>query len=82
MVFWWYNGGIIEYERLCIIVAKKVVISIDESLLADIESYAAKMHLNRSAAISVLCSTSLQAQKSMSTLDELMQLYKAEQASK
>ena len=62
--------------------AKKIMISMDESLIADIEAYAAKMHLNRSASISVLCSTALQAQKSMTTLDELMQLYKAEQASK
>lgn len=62
--------------------AKKIMISMDESLIADIEAYAAKMHLNRSASISVLCSTALQAQKSITTLDELMQFYKAEQASK
>ena len=48
--------------------------------LAEIEEYAAKMHLNRSASFSVLCSTALQAQKSMTTLDELMQAYKAEKA--
>lgn len=60
--------------------AKKIMISVDEGLLADIEAYAAKMHLNRSASFSVLCSMALQAQKSMSTLDELMQAYKAEKA--
>lgn len=61
---------------------KKVMISVDEGLLADIEAYAAKMHLNRSASFSVLCSTALQAQRSMNTLDELMKAYKAEQAAK
>jgi metal-responsive CopG/Arc/MetJ family transcriptional regulator len=60
--------------------AKKIMISVDEGLLAEIEEYAAKMHLNRSASFSVLCSTALQAQKSMTTLDELMQAYKAEKA--
>ena len=62
--------------------AKKIMISVDEGLLADIEAYAAKMHLNRSASFSVLCSTALQAQRSMNTLDELMKAYKAEQAAK
>ena len=57
---------------------KKIMISVDESLLADIEDYAKRMQLNRSASFSVLCSTALQAQKSMNTLDELMQAYKAE----
>ena len=61
---------------------KKVMISVDEGLLADIEAYAAKMHLNRSASFSVLCSTALQAQRSINTLDELMKAYKAEQAAK
>lgn len=60
--------------------AKKIMISVDEGLLADIEAYGVKMHLNRSASFSVLCSTALQAQKSMSMLDELMQAYKAEKA--
>lgn len=58
--------------------AKKIMISVDENLLTDIEDYAKKMHLNRSASFSVLCSTALQAQKGMNTLDELLQAYKAE----
>lgn len=62
--------------------AKKIMISVDEGLLAEIEDYAAKMHLNRSASFSVLCSMALQAQKSMTTLDELMKAYKAEKAVK
>lgn len=58
--------------------AKKIMISVDESLLTEIEDYAKKMHLNRSASFAVLCSTALQAQKGMNTLDELLQAYKAE----
>lgn len=59
---------------------KKIMLNLDEALLTDIEEYAGKMHLNRTAAISVLCSTALQAQKGMNTLDELVKLYKAEKA--
>lgn len=61
--------------------AKKIMISVDEKLLSEIEDYAAKMHLNRSASFSVLCSTALQAQKSMVALDKLMKAYEAEKAS-
>lgn len=61
--------------------AKKIMISVDEKLLSEIEDYAAKMHLNRSASFSVLCSTALQAQKSMVVLDKLMKAYEAEKAS-
>lgn len=61
--------------------AKKIMISVDEKLLSEIEDYASKMHLNRSASFSVLCSTALQAQKSMVVLDKLMKAYEAEKAS-
>lgn len=59
---------------------KKCMIGFDEELLAEIEAYAAKMHINRTAAVTVLCSTALQAQKAMNTLDEFMQAFKAEKA--
>lgn len=58
--------------------AKKIMISIDEALLKDVEDYANKMHLNRSASFSVLCSTALQAQKSIDTLTELLNAYRAQ----
>ena len=61
--------------------AKKIMISVDEKLLSEIEDYAAKMHLNRSASFSVLCSTALQAQKSMVVLDKFMKAYEEEKAS-
>jgi len=59
---------------------KKIMLNLDEGLLSDIEEYAGKMHLNRTAAISVLCSTALQAQKGISTLDEMIKIYKAEKS--
>lgn len=59
---------------------KKCMIGFDEELLAEIEAYAAKMHINRTAAVTVLCSTALQAQKTMTTLEEFMQVYKTEKA--
>ena len=68
-------------EKEVIVVAlKKCMIGFDEELLAEIEAYAAKMHINRTAAVIVLCSTALQAQKTMNTLDEFMQAFKAEKA--
>lgn len=56
---------------------KKIMLNLDEALLTDIEEYAGKMHLNRTAAISVLCSTALQGIKSIDTLDELTKTLKA-----
>lgn len=68
-------------EKEVIVVAlKKCMIGFDEELLAEIEAYAAKMHINRTAAVTVLCSTALQTQKTMNTLDDFMQLIKAEKA--
>ena len=51
---------------------QKVMFSIDEGLLSEIEKYAEKMHLNRSAAVSVLCSTSLSADESIRVLSRLL----------
>lgn len=59
---------------------RKIMLGLDEELLSEIEAYASKMHLNRTAAISVLCSTALNAQKSLNTLSQFMEAYKAEKA--
>jgi len=59
---------------------KKCMIGFDEELLAEIETYAAKMHINRTAAVTVLCSTALQAQRTMNTLEDFMELYKSEKS--
>ena len=57
---------------------KKIMFSIDEKLLAEIEAYADEMHLNRSAAVTVLCSTALQQKRSLSAIEEFIKAYKAE----
>lgn len=59
---------------------QKLVCNVDEGLLKQVDEYAASLHITRTAAVAVLLSTALQAQKSMNTLDELMQAYKAEKA--
>ena len=50
--------------------------------MEQVDGYASSLHITRTAAVSVLLSTALQAQRSMNTLDELMKAYKAEQAAK
>ena len=59
---------------------RKLACNIDESLIEQLDEYAASLHITRTAAVSVLLSTALQAQKSMNTLEELMKAYKAEKA--
>ena len=59
---------------------KKVTMNFDEQLLSDIQEYADKMHINRSAAISVMCSEFLKNQKLVSTLDEMMTLVKQQKS--
>ena len=59
---------------------QKLVCNVDEGLLKQVDKYAASLHITRTAAVAVLLSMALQAQKSMTTLDELMQAYKAEKA--
>jgi len=59
---------------------QKLVCNIEDSLLKQVDDYAASLHITRTAAVAVLLSTALQAQKSMNTLDELIKAYKAEKA--
>lgn len=59
---------------------QKLVCNIEDSLMEQIDSYAASLHITRTAAVSVLLSTALQAQKSVNILDEFMKAYKAERA--
>lgn len=59
---------------------QKLVCNIDDALMKQVDEYAASLHITRTAAVAVLLSTALQAQKSMNTLDELMKAYKAEKA--
>jgi hypothetical protein len=59
---------------------QRLVCNIDETLMEQLDEYAASLHITRTAAVAVLLSTALQAQKSMNTLEELMKAYKAEKA--
>jgi metal-responsive CopG/Arc/MetJ family transcriptional regulator len=60
----------------------RLAVNIDNALMKQIDEYAATLHITRTAAVAVLLSTALQAQKSMNTLEELMKAYKAEKAAK
>ena len=59
---------------------KKVLVGLDEEQIKDIDRYAEAMHISRSSAIRILTTQSLQAQKTMTSLDDLMNAYKAEKA--
>ena len=60
----------------------KLACNIENALMKQIDEYAASLHITRTAAVSVLLSTALQAQKSINTLEELIKAYKAEKAAK
>lgn len=59
---------------------QKLVCNIEDSLMEQVDDYASSLHITRTAAVSVLLSTALQAQKSVNILDEFMKAYKAERA--
>lgn len=61
---------------------KKYSIAMDAELIGRVEDYAAKYHVTRNAAINLLVTQALDAQKALGTLDELMQAYKMEVAKK
>lgn len=51
---------------------KKFMIGMDEALFNEIEEFAKKMHVSRTAAITFLCSLALEERKGMNTLEELV----------
>lgn len=61
---------------------KKYSLGMDEELMKRIEKYATGLHITRNAAISVLISQALDAQKAIGALDDFMQAYKLESAKK
>lgn len=61
---------------------KKYSVAMDGDLIERIEQYAASYHVTRNAAISLLVTQALDAQKVMGTLNEFMQVYKLEAAKK
>lgn len=59
---------------------KRININIPIDTLDKIDEYADKMTINRTAAILVLVNLSLDSQRTMSTLEELMYAYKNDKA--
>lgn len=60
---------------------QKVQVNLDEALIRQLDAYANSLHINRTAAVSVLLTQALQADKLSDTLAEMMSVYKAEKLS-
>lgn len=59
---------------------RKLVCNIDSDLLAQVDAYAATLHVNRTAAVSVLISTALKQENMMNDFRRLLDLVDAEKA--
>lgn len=57
---------------------KRIVMNLDEDLVKKIDSYAEKLHINRTAAASVLLSSAAETQEFMTHFPELMEAYRTE----
>ena len=58
---------------------KRIVMNLDEDLVKRLDSYAEKFHINRTAASSVLLSSSLETQEFMTHFPELWVAYQEEE---
>ena len=58
----------------------RVTVNLTSELVNQVDAYAEQMNINRTSAVAVLLSTSLNSQKVMSDLGELLKLYQEEQA--
>lgn len=61
---------------------KKLVCNIDAELLAMVDAYASSLHVNRTAAVSVLLSTALKQDRFMADMGRLLDAVDAEKAKK
>nr|CDL66319.1 unnamed protein product [uncultured bacterium] len=61
---------------------QKLVCNVDERLLGQVDKYAELLHITRTAAVSVLLSRALQAEKLTDSLSAVMDAYKAGQAAR
>ena len=59
---------------------KKLILNLDEALIAKLDVYAKEHHVNRTAAVAFLLGNALEQRQALNTLDELLKLYQAEQA--
>lgn len=57
---------------------QKVQMNLDEKLIKQVDEYAALLHVNRTAAVSVLLSRALQADKLAADLSDMMDVYRAQ----
>lgn len=57
----------------------RVTVNLTSELVSQVDSYAEQMNINRTSAVAVLLSTSLNSQKAMLDLGELIKLYQEEQ---
>lgn len=57
----------------------RMVMNIPVDLLNQLDEYARKMNINRTSAVCVLLSQSLNGQKAMTDLGELLRVYQEEQ---
>lgn len=61
---------------------KKLILNLDEALIAKLDVYAKEHHVNRTAAVAFLLGNALEQRQALNTLDEILKLYQAEQAKK
>lgn len=57
---------------------KRIVMNLDEDLVKKVDSYAEKLYINRTAAVSVLLSSAAETQEFMTHFPELMAAYQEE----
>jgi metal-responsive CopG/Arc/MetJ family transcriptional regulator len=58
---------------------RRIVMNLDEDLVKRIDSYAERLHINRTAAASVLLSSAAETQEFLTHFPELMKAYQEEQ---
>lgn len=59
---------------------RKMVMNMDEELIAQLDAWAASNHVNRTAAVSILLSTALKQDKLMYDLGRMMDAIEAQKA--
>lgn len=59
---------------------KKLILNLDEALIAKVDVYAKEHHVNRTSAVAFLLGNALEQRQAITTLDELLKLYQAQQA--
>lgn len=59
---------------------KKLVCNIDADLLSMVDDYAASLHVNRTAAVSVLLTTALKQDRLMADLSRMMDLVNSDKS--